>query len=124
MRIFKNITFSKWAAKEKLSDEALRLAVQEIELGILNADLGGYVIKKRVALGTRGKSAGVRTLLAYVAGNKAFFMYGFAKSSRENISITELRALKLLAKELLAYNDALLTKACKNGALIEVKQHG
>lgn len=124
MRIFKNITFSKWAAKEKLSDEALRLAVQEIELGILDADLGGYVIKKRVALGTRGKSAGVRTLLAYVAGNKAFFMYGFAKSSRENISITELRALKLLAKELLAYNDELLTKACKNGALIEVKQHG
>jgi len=124
MRIFKNITFSKWAAKEKLSDEALRLAVQEIELGILDADLGGYVIKKRVALGTRGKSAGVRTLLAYVAGNKAFFMYGFAKSSRENISITELRALKFLAKELLAYNDELLTKACENGALIEVKQHG
>jgi hypothetical protein len=124
MRIFKNITFSKWAAKEKLSDEALRLAVLEIEHGILDADLGGYVIKKRVALGTRGKSAGVRTLLAYVAGNKAFFMYGFAKSSRENISITELRALKLLAKELLAYNDELLTKACENGALIEVKQHG
>jgi hypothetical protein len=124
MRIFKNITFSKWAAKEKLSDEALRLAVLEIEHGILDADLGGYVIKKRVALGTRGKSAGVRTLLAYVAGNKAFFMYGFAKSSRENISITELRALKFLAKELLAYNDELLTKACENGALIEVKQHG
>ena len=63
-------------------------------------------------------------MLAYVAGNKAFFMYGFAKSSRENISITELRALKFLAKELLAYNDELLTKACENGALIEVKQHG
>ena len=46
MRIFKNITFSKWAAKEKLSDEALRLAVLEIEHGILDADLGGYVIKK------------------------------------------------------------------------------
>ena len=70
MRVFKNKVFSKWAAKEGLDDAALLAAVEEMERGLIDADLGGHVVKKRVAIGGRGKSGGARTLLAYKIGNK------------------------------------------------------
>lgn len=124
MRVFKNKAFSKWAAKEGLDDAALLAAVEEMERGLIDADLGGHVVKKRVAIGSRGKSSGVRTLLAYKIGNKAFFVYGFAKNARANISAEELKALKYLAKELLGYSDTALTEAIRYGALIEVKNDG
>jgi len=124
MRIFKNKAFKKWTEKVGLSDDALRIAVDEIERGLIVADLGGYVVKKRVAVGGRGKSGGVRTLLAYKSGEKAFFVYGFAKNVRANVSAGELKALKYLAKELMNYSDKALTKAIQHGALIEVKDNG
>jgi len=82
------------------------------------------VVKKRVAVGGRGKSSGVRTLLAYKSGDKAFFVYGFAKNARANVSTDELKALKRLAKELMNYSDKTLTKAIQHGALIEVEDNG
>lgn len=121
MRVFKNKIFSKWASKEGLLDEALLLAVDEINQGLVDADLGGHIFKKRVSLAGRGKSGGVRTLLAYKVGNKAFFVYGFSKNVRANISSNELKALKRFAKELLEYSDKELAKAIECGALIEVK---
>lgn len=124
MRIFKNKAFTKWAEKEGLSDDALRTAVDEMERGLIDADLGGHVMKKRVAVGGRGKRGGVRTLLAYKSGDKAFFVYGFAKNVRANVSTDELKALKHLAKELMGYSDKALTKAIQHGALIEVEDNG
>lgn len=124
MRVFKNKVFSKWAAKEGLVDVVLLAAVDEMERGLIDADMGGHVVKKRVALVGGGKSGGVRTLLAYKTGNKAFFVYGFAKNARANISADELKALKYLAKELLKYSDKALTEAIKHGALTEVENDG
>lgn len=124
MLVFKNRDFSRWAAKEGLSDAALLCAVEEMTKGLADADLGGQVFKKRVAVGSRGKSGGVRTLLAYRAGNRAFFVYGFAKNAKANISPTELKALKLYASTLLSYSRAELNKAVKSGALTEVVNHG
>lgn len=124
MQVFKNRAFSKWAAKEGLSNEALLCAVEEITQGLVDADPGGQVFKKRVAVGGRGKSGGVRTLLAYRAGNRAFFVYGFAKNTRANISDRELKALKLYAEILLNYSQAELIKAVKHGVLTEVVNDG
>ncbi len=123
MRIFENKAFTKWAEKEGLNDDALQIAVDEMERGLIDADLGGHVVKKRVAVGGRGKRGGVRTLLAYKSGDKAFFMYGFAKNARANVSTDELKALKHLAKELMNYGDKTLTKAIQHGALIEVEDN-
>ena len=123
MRIFKNKAFTKWAEKEGLNDDALQIAVDEMGRGLIDADLGGHVVKKRVAVGGRGKRGGVRTLLAYKSGDKAFFMYGFAKNARANVSTDELKALKHLAKELMNYSDKTLTKAIQHGALIEVEDN-
>ncbi|KPQ20979.1 hypothetical protein GA0071314_3019 [Halomonas sp. HL-93] len=124
MRIFKNKAFSKWAAKEGLDDADLLAAVDEMERGLIDADLGGHVVKKRVAMGGRGKSGGGRTLLAYKINNRAFFVYGFSKNARANISADELKALKYLAKELIGYSDTAIDEAIMHGALIEVENDG
>ncbi len=121
MRAFKIKAFAKWASGEGLSDDALASAVVEMETGLIDAKLGGQVVKKRVALPGRGKRVSTRTLVAFRQGNKAFFIYGFAKKERTNISDKELRALKMLAKELMSYTTATLTKATKAGELIEIE---
>lgn len=54
MRVFKNKAFSKWAAREGLGDDQLRTAVREIEDGLLDAELGGNVIKKSHRIGKPG----------------------------------------------------------------------
>jgi hypothetical protein len=103
MRIFQNQWFDKWASKGGLSDESLIKAVQEIEKGLIDASLGGHVYKMRVGLHGRGKRGGARTLLAYQKGNKAFFIYGFVKNTKDNITKKELEALKLYANTLFIY---------------------
>ena len=121
MRCFKTRVFSRWASDEGLTDEALAKALREIEQGLVDADLGGFVIKKRVALPGRGKRGGSRTLLAYQRGEKAFFVLGFAKRERANIDAQDLKALRKLAGELLSYTDTALKKAIKAKQLIEIE---
>lgn len=121
MQIFKTKAFHKWATKEGLSDAALASAVAEIARGLVDADLGGHVFKKRVALGSRGKRGGVRTLLVYREKDRAFFVYGFAKNVRANIKDDELKGLKAYAGVLLAYSDPELVTAVRAGVLIEAE---
>lgn len=124
MRTFKTKWFQRWASKEDLSDDALRRTVVEMVAGLVDADLGGHVLKKRVALPGRGKRGSLRTLVAFKADDKAFFIYGFAKNERDNVNQTELKALRLLATELLSYSPAQLTKAITAGELVEVSDNG
>jgi hypothetical protein len=123
MRVFKNKAFSKWAQSAGLDDNDLKSAVDEILRGLIDADLGGGILKKRVAIKNQGKSSGVRTLIAYKIDDKAFFVYGFAKNVRVNINVDELKALKRLAKELLSYSDETLQQAIEFGAIIELKNN-
>jgi len=123
MRIFKTKLFTKRAAKEGVTDKILINAVNEMEQGLVDANLGGHVYKKRVALKGRGKSGSARTLLAYQVADKAFFIYGFMKNEKENLSGKELKALKLLAEGLLSYSHQKLQEAINDGELKEVKYH-
>ncbi len=84
MQAFKIRAFAKWASGEGLSDDVLASAVVEMEKGLIDAKLGGQVVKKRVALPGRGKRGSTRTLVAFRQGNKAFFIYGFAKNEPVN----------------------------------------
>jgi hypothetical protein len=122
MQIFQTKWFAHWANKEGLTSKVLCAAVVEISQGLVDANLGGHVVKKRVALGGRGKSGGVRTLLAFKMNDKAFFMYGFAKNQQSNISDKELKALKLLAAKLLAYDSRQLAIAIAAQELYEVRE--
>lgn len=91
-----------------------------MEAGLIDADLGSGLCKKRVAVRGQGKRGSARTILAYQLSNKAFFIYGFMKSETENINPKELRALKLLAEQLLNYPDRVLKDAVHLGELKEV----
>jgi hypothetical protein len=124
MQIFMTKWFQRWAARETLTDDTLLAAVEEIGQGLIDVDLGGHVVKKRIGTRGRGKSGSVRAVLAIQLGEKAFFIYGFSKNERSNISQKELKALKLLATELLGYTDLTLKKAVKAGELIEVNING
>jgi hypothetical protein len=86
--------------------------------------LGGYVYKKRVALPGRGKRGGARTLIAFKRGAAAFFIYGYPKNERANIRDDELRALRLLAGQLLGYSAQELARAVESGELSEVTDNG
>lgn len=119
-RVFKTRHFVRWMRKSELTNAALCLAVQEMAAGLIDADLGGHVVKKRVALPGRGKSGGARTLVATQKGNRWFFVFGFEKNERANISHTELEALQALASELLALSGDQLSRAVEDGALQEI----
>ena len=121
IRIYKLKWFKKWASKEGLSDSLLKLAIAEMKQGLVDADLGANVYKKRVPLLGQGKSGSLRTLIAFQVNNKAFFIYGFSKSTRSNISVKEMKSLKLLAKELLSYSEEKLKKAIDSGSIEEVR---
>jgi hypothetical protein len=121
IRIYKLKWFKKWASKEGLSDSLLKLAIAEMKQGLVDADLGANVYKKRVPLLGQGKSGSLRTLIAFQVNNKAFFIYGFSKSTRSNISVKEMKSLKLLAKELLNYSEEKLKRAIDSGSIEEVR---
>ncbi|MET3108034.1 hypothetical protein AAKU67_004228 [Oxalobacteraceae bacterium GrIS 2.11] len=119
-RVFKTRHFNRWMRKTELSDGALCQAVNEMLQGLIDADLGGGIVKKRIAVSGRGKSGGARTLIATNKGSKWFFVFGFEKNDRANITENELEALQELAKELLAITVKQLDEAIQNGALTEI----
>ena len=121
MRILKNAWFRRFARRERITDESLIEAITRAEKGTIDADLGRNVIKQRIARPGQGKSGGYRTIIVFKKGDKAFFVYGFAKSEQENIDQVETEAFKKAAKELLALSDEQIQKLIENGGLTEVK---
>ena len=120
-RIFKNKWFSRFARKEGIVDADLCAAISNVEKGLVEADLGGGVVKQRLARAKEGKSGGYRSIILFCSGDKAFFVYGFAKSKRDNINQDELAGFKALADEMLGYDEAALTRYLKVGIITEVK---
>lgn len=104
-RAFKTKTFAKWMRKIGLKDQDLLLAIMEMETGLIDADLGGNVYKKRIGLPGMGKRAGARTIVASKLYRKWFFLFGFMKNEKDNISDDELIYLQSTAKRLLHLSD-------------------
>ncbi len=124
MRVLKNKPFARFARKNEISDEELCNTVDDADRGLIDANLGGGVIKQRVARRGAGKSGGFRTILVFRVRELAVFVHGFAKSEMENIRPEELSALRKLASEMLAYRGEVLDKAVASGTLTEVKCDG
>jgi hypothetical protein len=119
-RIFKTKTFSRWMSKADVTDETLVKAIDEMEQGLIDAELGACLFKKRVALVGQGKRGGARTIVASKVQGSWFFLLGFLKNERDNISNIELKALQGLAKQLLELSDAQLKKALLANEITEV----
>jgi hypothetical protein len=110
----------RWQVSEKLPDAALCKAVQEMEDGLIDADLGGFLYKKRVARPGGGKSGGYRTLLSARIGSRYVFLHGFPKSDKANITQGEKKALQFAGKVFLELSAEALSKALQSGELLEV----
>ena len=121
IRILKTRHFQRWMNKAGLSDEMLFVAVLEMVAGLVDADLGGGVLKKRIALSGRGKRGSVRTLIATRRADRWIFVFGFEKKQRSNVSAEELKALRVLADELLGLSTAQLELAKRESELMEVE---
>ncbi|AGA91900.1 hypothetical protein Thimo_3221 [Thioflavicoccus mobilis 8321] len=124
MRIFKNAWFERFARKQKIRDEMLREAVRRAERGLIDADLGGGVIKQRVARPGQGRAGGYRTLILYCQRHRAFFVYGFAKNQQANISDEEEAAFKKAARHVLKLTDEQLYALILKGQFSEVEHDG
>jgi len=120
MRILKRKDFARWQAGEKLSDTALCKAVLEMESGLIDADLGGFLYKKRIARPGGGKSGGYRTLLSARVGSRYVFLHGFTKSNKANITQDEKNALQFAGKVFLELSAEALWMAVQSGVLWEV----
>ena len=121
VRVFKTKPFARFARRAGLTDADLRHAIDAAERGLVDADLGGGVLKQRIARAGGGKSGGFRTIVLFRAGARAVFAHGFAKSERANIRDDELAAFKMLAAELLGYDERAIARAVAVGVLIEVR---
>ncbi len=119
-RVFKTRHFSRWMRKTELTDSTLLNAVEEMVKGLIDVDLGGGIVKKRIGLAGRGKRGGARTLVATNKGNRWFFVFGFEKNERANIADDELEALRDIAEQLLARTGRQLDEAVEAGALQEI----
>jgi hypothetical protein len=119
-QIFKTQTFARWSRKAQVSDKTLLKAIAEMAAGLIDADLGGSVYKKRVPLPGRGKSGGARILVASRHVNCWFLLYGFGKNEQANIDDRELAALQKLASALLSMTSAQLEHAVAEKELMEI----
>ena len=121
MRVFKTKTFARFARRERISDGSLCEAIRRAERGLIDADLGGGVIKQRVARAGQGRSGGYRVLAAYRAKARSVFLFGFAKSERENVDDDELETLRDIARGWLMADAKALTRAIDQGLIEEVE---
>ena len=118
VRIFKTSFFNKWQTKKsELSDDALVIAIKELEKGLFEANLGGNLYKKRVAMPGSGKRGSYRVIVAQkIKDNAWIYVYGFNKSDINNINKEDLEELKELANDLFSISIDKLARI-----LIEVK---
>jgi hypothetical protein len=123
MRIFKTRHFTKWMRKSGLTDDLLVQAVTEMQQGLIDANLGSGLFKKRIGIAGRGKRGGVRTLVATNKDDRWFFVYGFEKNVVDNISSKAVAGLQDLASDLLSLDDSQLNAAVEKEVIEEIS-HG
>ena len=122
-RVFKTRWFQRFARKEKIRDAVLLDAVARAEKGQVDADLGGGVIKQRIARPGQGKSGGYRTIIFFRRGERAVFVYGFAKSDEANIDADEEKEFKEAARHVLRLTEKQIEELIKEGDFVEVRGH-
>lgn len=117
----KTKTFTKWMRKCKIQDCDLLRAINEMERGLIDADLGFNTYKKRIGLTGIGKRSGARVIVATQLMKRWFFIYGFAKNEKSNVSRDELIYLQEVSKRLLNLTDSDIDVAIKHNELSEIE---
>jgi hypothetical protein len=111
---------ARFARHEQITPASLREAISRAEIGLIDADLGGGLIKQRVARVGKGRSGGYRAIVAYRSAGRAVFLYGFAKNERDNIGPDELTELRKVGQNWLNASQQTITEAIETEMLQEV----
>jgi hypothetical protein len=127
--VYKNKSFARFARKARITDDELWKAARLANEGLIDADLGGGVIKQRIARDGEGKSGGSRSIIVFKRDKRAVYVYGFEKKDIANINQSDLAAFRELATVVLAYTEAEMAKFVKDGIFFTVdvskgKDHG
>lgn len=120
MEIYKLRRFAKWAERIGISDNDLVEVAEEMNRGLLGDRLGAHIYKKRLALRGRGKSSGARSIIAYKKEEIVYFIFGYTKNDKANLSHDEEDALRLYAKELIELTSIERSMMIHDGKLIQV----
>ena len=122
LSVYKNKPFARFAKKARISDADLWKAAHLANEGMMDADLGGGVIKQRIARAGEGKSGGSRSIILFKKDDRAVYVYGFEKKDLANIRSNELEAFRELAQVILGYTKAEIMKRVQDGALFQVEE--
>lgn len=120
-QVFVTKPFARWMRKSQVTHLDILGATEEMVLGLIDANLGGHLVKKRVALRGRGKSAGARTIVATKFEQRWIFLFGFEKNERSNIDASELKVLQELAASLLDLDQQAIAVAVGAGQLFQLQ---
>ena len=120
--VYKNKSFARFARKAGITDTDLRKAAQLANEGLIDADLGGGVIKQRIARAGEGKSGGSRSIILFKRNSRAVFVYGFEKKDLANVKPNELEAFRELATVVLGYAEAEMAKFVNEGIFFNVER--
>lgn len=120
MQVYATKTFRRFQRKESIADAALVAAVHRADAGMIDADLGGGLIKQRIARPGQGKRGGYRTIIAYRAGKRSIFLYGFGKNERDNIDGDELARWRIAGRVILEGDADWIEAAIGGGHLVEL----
>ena len=118
MNKLKTKWIAKWAKKNRISDDQLIVAIDDLENNLSSSNLGSGLFKVRVASQGGGKSGGFRTLIVYKEEDRAVVVYGFAKNEQDNLSKSELLGFKTLSKDILNQSQEDLEMAIDKGVFI------
>ena len=120
MRVYEVKVFARFQRRERIGDKTLAKAVRSAEQGLFDADLGGGLIKQRVARPGQGKSGGYRTVIAYRRGDRAVFLFGFAKSAKADLTPNELSDLAKIGARWFRADVDTIDEALADDRLMEV----
>lgn len=123
LRVLKDVEFNNWAAENGVTDDMLRAAAKEIEAGLVDARLGGFLLKKRVAAPGRGKQGSYRTIVGYRQADRLVFVHGFAKNEADNITRKEKEALRTLCDVYMLADDQKLSEMIEKTKILEITCH-
>jgi len=121
VQILKTKKFDGFCQDNGIRDEILTEAIKEVKSGLVDAELGAQIVKKRVARDGGGKSGGYRTIIFLKLGKRAIFLHGFPKNALGNIDKNTLENLKSLAKTYNKLSDSEIVTAITAGIFVEVK---
>jgi hypothetical protein len=121
MKVYQTREFCRLARKQRIGDSSLKAAIERAESGLVDAQIGRFLIKQRVARPNEGRSGGYRAILFFRQRDRAVFLHLFAKNDKANLTGPELAAYREFAKQLSDLGADHIKRLVDEGKWIEIE---